>query len=483
MLKFKKILSLLLTIVLLFTVAGCNNNSSSNAKQSNSTSSTSAVKKGLPPMTKDKITLTYASWYNSKVNEYLAKKFMELYPNITVKLVNIDLSKWNDGLTNLASAGKLPDVFWYVSDCDVPLKNGWLGDMTQYFENDPESADILPTLKVQGYFGTKKKLAAPVFFQPYAVFLDENLFNKLNVPMPSPDWTYSEMIALMKKMTVPEKGIYGYNEYTKIVTMAPIVNEDAWGEFGWNGTKFDLTKDWASAMTQEAEYWREKVHAPAYGSDEAAKAFGDKNLWAADTGKLAMQLDAYWTIELFMTPEFVNKGMKWVPYPVPKGDNAKTLHKPAFIDFGGISSATKHPREAYELLKFMGWGKEGWKYKIEAFKTLKNSDGSLVCKIPQGLPIINDSEIWKEVRALLPSDKIYGEYLDRIKEPIPLGGAAIPGFQTFLNEVYFGGKYGDIEQAIIDGKVSASDVAQDLTDKLNQYHEDTMKQILQIYGN
>lgn len=77
--------------------------------------------KGLPPMTEESVTLTYASWMNPALNELLAEKFMEKYPNIMVELVHLEQDTWNDGLTNLASTGDLPDVFWYLGNVDVPL--------------------------------------------------------------------------------------------------------------------------------------------------------------------------------------------------------------------------------------------------------------------------------------------------------------------------------------------------------------------------
>lgn len=73
-------------------------------------------KKELGEMTNENITLTYASWENSSLQQYLADKFMEKYPNIKVELVTVDQDVWNDGLTNLASAGQLPDAYCY-EDC------------------------------------------------------------------------------------------------------------------------------------------------------------------------------------------------------------------------------------------------------------------------------------------------------------------------------------------------------------------------------
>ena len=475
----KSFFGFLLAMVLVLLVAvGCSDDKSVSDEGTNDTGeATGEGKEELEPMTTEEITLTYASWANGDLNQFLADKFMEKYPNITIDLIQLEQDGWNDHLTNLASTGELPDVFWYMGNVDIAIRNSWLGDITDYFENDPESDNVLSTIKDAGYFDGEKKLAAPAAYQPYTVFLDENLFNKMNVDMPSPDWTYNEMIDLMKEMTVPEDGIFGYNSFTKLVTMAPIVNQDGNGEFGWDGESYDLTKDWADATNLHGELLRSGVHAPLFDTDEAEAAFGDRELWAANSGRLAMQLDAWWSVGLFSQPEFVEKGMKWVPYVVPKGDNAETLHKPAFIDFGAISSATEYPREAYEMLKFFGWGKDGWETKLEAFETLENEDGTLTFQHPDGLPLIDDEEIWSELRALLPESQYYTDFLERAKEPIPLGGAAEPGFQTFLDEVYFGGEYEDVEAAIANGEVNSHDIAQDLTEKINQYREEALEEL------
>lgn len=484
MLKNKK-WQLLSTLMLasVLTLGACGNDSEGTTDDPADTTETGTgtdngeTAQGLPEMTTEDITLTYASWANGAFNQFMADQFMEKYPNINVEIVTVDQEIWNDGLTNLASAGQLPDVFWYQGNVDVPLINGWLGDLTPYWEADPESDDVLVTIKDQGYFDGERKMAAAVAYQPYTVFLDENLFNAQNVEMPSADWTYSEMTALMEEMTIPEQGIFGYNTYTLPLTMAPIVQDDAWGEFGWDGETYDLTGQWAEAAQMQGDYIQQGVHVPPFDTDAAEAAFGDRLLWAASTGKLAMQLDAWWTIGLFSTPEFVDKGINFVPYPVPQGDNAETQHKPAFIDFGSISAITEHPREAYELLKFMGWGSEGWEAKIEAFKTLTNENGDPLFTMPDGLPLIQNQAIWDEVEALLPQTQYVKDSLERMKEPIPLGGASQPGFQTFLEEAYFGGEYGNVEQAIINGEVNAADVAPNLTEMINRYRDEAMSTI------
>lgn len=493
MFRIKSLLSLVLILAMVFSMAACssNNDTSTNTNTDTTTgaegSDTVAPESGaegsdtvaleLPPMTTDNITLTYSAWENDALSKYLAEKFTEKYPNITVEVLSLPLGEYNDSLVNLAGAGNFPDVFWYLGNADIPIRNGWFGDMTEYFENDPESEEILESLRVQGYFDGERKLAAPGKYLPFTVFLDKNLFERMNVAMPAADWKYSEMIELMKQMTVPEQGIFGYNTFTQIFTMAPIVNNDALGEFGWDGESYDMTGEWAESLNQHAEFLRTKVHAPFWGTEEAGAAFGDPELWAASTGKIAMQLDAFWTIGLFAQPEFQDKGINFVPYTVPQGDNATTKRKPAFVDFGAISSATDYPREAYELLKFMTWGKEGWNHKLEAYGSLVNEDGSKIFTYIDNLPINGSPELWEGVKQYLPAIPEMDGYLANAKEPVPLGGASQPGFQTFLDEVYFGGEYGNIEAAVIEGVVNANDVAAEMTEKLNQIRTETLEEL------
>ena len=422
---------------------------------------------GLPAMTTENITLTYASWDNWMLQEFLAEKFMEKYPNITVELINMAQDTWNEGLYNLASSGSLPDAFWYLGDVTAALDNMWFYDMTELFDADPENENMVDSLKPAGVFNGKR-LSVACKNLPYAIFLDRAVFEKLNVPMPSPDWTYSEMIALAKQMTVPEQNIFGMNMFTQLLTIAPIVQNDAWGEFGWDGSTFDLTTDYADGYEQQREFFRTKVFPPAFGSEEAGQAFGDPNVWSASTGQLAMQLDAVWTANLFETAEFQDKGIDFVIYPVPKGDNASTLHKPAFVDFGGIGATTEHPREAYELLKWMGWGAEGWAHKIDGYANLTREDGSKEFNYPDGYPILTNDDLWEGIKSILPDTEYWNAFVDNTREPIALGGAWMPGFSSFL--IWMGEQ--GFNARIDNDEISVHDVAQELTDALNNFYQE-----------
>lgn len=480
--NMKKVLSLLLVLVMCIgTLAACSDKkndtptggaeSSTVTKAPEQGSDTPAVvEKSLPAMTTDNITLTYASWENEILTNHLASAFMEKYPNITVDVVTLPLDGYNDALLNLVATGQMPDAFWILGECDFALSNDLLGDMTEYWENDPEADNVLTTINEGkfGYYGTDKKWATPVKFFPETIFANKTVFDQLNVEMPSTEWTWEEMVASIKQLTVPEQGIYGFNQFRTMVTWYPVASDDnVWGEFGWDGTKFDLT-NWADGLNLQAELVNGKYHAPAFDSDEAEAAFGDRTMWAAYSGKIAYQFDAWWTFNnLFATQEYLDLGLVYVPYAVPRANGTTSSHSMATIDFGGISSATEHSREAYELLKFMNWNEEGWLAKIDAYSNLTNADGSKLSM--DALPITLSETVWEKVRTFFPgADDEYGRgpyfdaFLENCKEPIPYGGTVIPGFGTFIAEGYQGS-----EIAVLNDGVNAHDLAPDLTEKAN----------------
>lgn len=495
MLKIKKLLCLLLVFVLSFTLLtacgkkddktdtsvtepGNQDTAPSTDESGTEQDGGKTVEKSLPPMTTEEITLTYASWENEVLTTFLAQKFMEKYPNIKVEVVTLPLDGYNDALLNFIATDRMPDAFWILGECDFTIHNQLLGDMTEYWENDPEAENVLYTINECkfGYYGTDRKWATPVKFFPEIIFANKALFEQLNVEMPPMDWTWEEMIEYVKKMTIPEKGIYGFNQYRRIVTWYPVsAFDDCWGEFGWDGQSYHF-EYWADGIQQEAELVNGGYHAPPYGSDEAEAAFGDRNMWAADSGKIAFQFDAWWTFNnLFARDTYLEKGLIYVPYLVPRVEGSKSQKRMATLDFGGISSSTEHPREAYELLKFMNWGEEGWMAKIEAYKTLTNPDGSALSV--DALPITLSETVWKEIRQFFPGeDDPYGrapwfDYcLENCKYPIPYGGTTIPGFSTFLAEAYAG-----VEDSIFNGGVDPHDLVDELNEKANAANREAMK--------
>ena len=434
---------------------------------------------GLPPMTTEEITLSIMTWENWYLSYFLARRFEELHPNITVDLIHHGIYYYNDSLFNLASAGELPDVFWYLGNITVPLENFWLGDFAEFFDADPETAYFPASLRDAGTLGSGR-FATPSKVLPFAFFLDRAVFERHNEPMPSLNWTWSEMVETARRMAIPEadRPVFGFHPFTQLHTTGPIVNQDAIGEFGWNGSEFDFS-GFADAIELEQDFRRTGVWPPGYNTPEREAAFGDATMWPAISGQLAMQKDAIWTANYFSQPHFIDRGIDWVIYPMPRGDNAQTDNKPAFIDFGGISSVTAHPREAYELLKFFGWGLDGWNARIEAYTTLENAAGYPVFPItPDAVPILQHPGLWADFRQLVPQTPEWMNFLDSVQSPVPLGASYIPGFEAFIQWMHeqdiFGSLYRDEQRA--------HDLQDHITENANRFVREETERLARLLG-
>lgn len=525
--KRKQLLSAALAMVLgISTLAGCSDKQTTNTDSSKDSSESVDSSKadgdeskaddgdsasGLPAMTTDNITLTYMHFDNEDLVNAVAEAFMEEYPNITVVTEAYGTDSYNDTLLNLVQSGQTPDCMMILGNCDFALSNALLGDMTEYWENDPENENILPTINDAklGYYGTDKKLATPIKFFPDAIYCDLNVLETLNLEAPSTSWTWDEMVDSFKAATNTDAGTYGFNQYHSIITYCPVASDaNCIGEFGWDGTQYNMDS-WAKGVNQWAELVNSKYHAPYGDTDEMEAWTGDRTMWAAYTGKLGYQLDAWWTyLNLFDTPDYRNRGMEWVPYTTPVGDSGYTF---GVLDFGGISSLTEHPREAYELLKWMGWGVDGWKAKLAAYQDVETYAELPLYRQAMPCPITTDEEIWTEFQqsfyptaetrtydsvydpvngeALVTADEDtkYGKYFDdffaNCKNVIPFGDCQIPGFSSFLSTSYFavGDTLGVEDQVRLEGK-NANDFVDELEQKGVEANREALEAAKEAYS-
>ena len=438
---------------------------------------------GLPPMTTENITLTYLNFDDQVVTEELAKKFTAKYPNIEVIPQYVEAGESNDTLTNLISAQQAPDCFMYTH-CDFAIANDFLYDITEYWEADPENKDLLPTINELklGYYFSDKKWGTPMKFFPGIVYVDMNELETLNIEMPPKDWTWSEMIDLIKNATDLDQSpaYYGLGYYNRLDSLYGIAaGQDVIGEFGFNGKTFDLSI-WAVGEQEFADLKTSNYVAPPQNSVGMEQWMGDYGFWHGQSGRVAVETEAYWTfMNIWDTQDFRDMGLKYVPYVIPSVEETEGVHNSiATMDFGGVCSGTDHPREAYELLKFMGWGVDGWKERIKLYadESITNTAGTALKRASMPAPITMNQEVWDEYRKLYPTDEVEGPYWDTYFEsctrPIPFGWTEIPGYWTFCDE-YFNTI--GIHDLVDNGTNKAIDFADEATEQANYYFAKAME--------
>ena len=353
-------------------------------------------------MTTEPITLTYFHFDQNEIVQHLADRFMELYPNITVIVQYENVSTYDDTLLNLVSARSTPDVIMY-SDCDFALSNMLLSDISAYWDSDPETKAIASTINDAGVgtFMTKGRYAVPVKFFPTGMYIDRNVLDTLNIDEPERDWTWDDMLDLIEDATVLDSpdgmAYYGCGYYNRLDSYYGIAaSQQIIGEFGFNGRTFDLGV-WAIGEQEFSDLKLGGYIAPSTETQAMEDWTGDWEAWAGATGHVALFTEAFWTFQgTWNTEAFKQYNLDIVPYVVPavsEEDASADHHTIATIDFGGITPTCQHPREAYELLKFMSFGIDGWKTRIAVYndETKTNAAGLALKYDVMPCPITTDA--------------------------------------------------------------------------------------------
>lgn len=474
----KKILSALLALTMTASLAACGGSSggpSGNVDENG--------------VTTDEITLTYWHFEDETTMELMAEKFTDLYPNIKVEVRLID--DMSTDLSAAATAGNFPDVF-SSTDSDTALANMYWADISEYYNADPETQNLLPTINEYGLgcFDTNARFAVPTNYAPSAVFIDQNVIKKLNLKMPRTDWTWAEMIQLIKDATQPgsagEMQYYGLGYYNRLDSLYGIAacspeERAIKGEFGFNGEDFDLSY-WAVGEQEFADLKLAGYVAPQQETQEMEDWTGNWDDWFGATGHVAVFSEGFWTFpNLWGRDGYQDQyGLDIVPYVTPNVVDEKEHNVIGQMFMAGVSSSCKYQYEAYLLLKFMTFGVDGWNARLSIYEDpeITNSAGVSLRNAGMPMPLTLETSVWDRYKQLFyhyEENKTYwDDFFASVIRPVPYGWYNIAGYWNFCDQ-YFNSLEGTgIHNLVDSGRGKAADYVEEATLNANYYHAEAM---------
>ena len=492
--KKKVVASVLVAAMATGLLAGCGNSGTASGSLTDTVSNEYEEKviNGITyhvatDLTDENITLTYFNFDQDETTQYLAERFMELYPNIEVKVVYEAVGTYQDTLVTMFSNNEAPDVIMY-SDADTALSNMWLADISSYYNSDEETAELASTINdcELGCYGTSARFGVPVKYFPSAVYVDRNVLTKLNLEIPSQNWTWDEMIQLIKDATTDigdGLSYYGLGYYNRLDSYYGIASSQSIkGEFGFDGTLFDLSA-WAVGEQQFSDLKLGGYVAPSQNSKAMLQWYGDQTAWCGSTGHVAMFSEAFWTFQnLWNTEDYEQYNLDIVPYVIPavsEEDASTDHHTIATIDWGGVTTSCQYPREAYELLKFMSFGRDGWLTRIEMYndETIVNASGVALKHDVMPAPITTNEEVWDAYIEMYCKGmdeehvQLWTDYFASCMQPIPYGWTSIAGYWNYCSGYFNAIGIHDLVDA---GKAKAADYVDEATAEANIYHAQAM---------
>ncbi|HBG16885.1 MAG TPA: hypothetical protein DDW93_08915, partial [Firmicutes bacterium] len=251
-------------------------------------------------------------------------------------------------LQTMIAGGSAPDVFWLDPTIQMPsfAEKGVLLDLGPLIEEDQQLQQNLDSYhKVALDSGVYKGITygLPWVYNPEALFYNKKIIAEAGLAVPDGDFTISDLIEAAKKMVkkskegrVEQYGFGGGN----------------WYGFVWRfgGEIFD-DHDYPTKCTLDSpesieglQFYQDLVYKEKVSPTPAAsKALPTEEMFT--TGRLGMIAAGGWVV-----PKFKEiSAFEWGSTNMPKG---KRQVSAAWSTLTVASANTKHPKEAWEFIKF-----------------------------------------------------------------------------------------------------------------------------------
>lgn len=355
--KMKKVISLIICLVLLVSMmAGCS--SGGGAKQPEDSNNT--------PNANEKIELRYARWglpEEMNATKKMLDEFTKLHPNITVKLENASWDEYWQRLQTQMASNTAPDVFlldagWYLNQF---APKGVITDITPLMEKDNISKDQY--YDVWRTFTYDDKIyAMPRDYNSVLLFYNKDLFKKAGISeYPNPDMTWEQLVPIAQKLTIDKNGKnatepgfdpnnivqYGLQINTADIDSAieTLIYQNGGKLFSEDGKTFYIDTPEARQVLEflHDAIWKYHIKPSPASAAKLTSAWFQSGTYAMvyqGTWMMSTLSDAKFDWDITVPPTFKDK-----IYCVQSVGNA-------------ISSKTKYPEAAWELVKFLS-GKEG----------------------------------------------------------------------------------------------------------------------------
>lgn len=300
-------------------------------------------------------TLVYwGLWEDPSVMNQIIADFNRQYPQIKVTYERKDikaLGKYIDRLTTQINNGRGPDIYRFHSSWPPELKGNLLAfpaDVVDSLQLDSEYYNVVKKdLKINGaYYGV------PLMIDTLALFYNTDLFKAADIASPPTNW--NDLTDMAATLTVPDEtgkiktaGV-ALGTFDNIYHASDIISL----LFSQNGV--DLYNVSGSTRQNAIDALGTYYTYFTKGGDNGQGKTWDESMenskLAFANGKLAMYFGYSWDI-FEIKARNPNLNFKVAPVPHLPPDRNQTI---ASYWAEGVSSQTKHAKEAFTFLKYLG---------------------------------------------------------------------------------------------------------------------------------
>ena len=307
------------------------------------------------PGQEDQVHLVYQDWRNDwfppMVQEML-QEFHATNPNIRVFYIP-DPDNVEESMLAYMQAGTAPDVFQgCCTFFPIWAEQGYTLDLRPYVEADQDQviiSDWDPAQYNSFFTEDGRQFGLPKYHGALALYYNKDLFDEYGVAYPDETWDHDDYLAAMKRLTHDRDGDGRTDLWGSMIDIS-------WDRIqmhvnGWGGHLVDPDDPTQCRMDEpEAVEAMEWLRMRMWEDKVMATFLDVQNLGTRDAfiqGRVAMVEDGSWTLKDILAGADFRVGVA----PFPAGPVRRVTL--ATTDGFGIYSGTKHPDEAWKLVKFL----------------------------------------------------------------------------------------------------------------------------------
>lgn len=390
---FAKLFYLILAVIMIASIVGC-------APQATDTPAvpTSALPTDVPAEasaptaeepteatggeSQEPVTIRYANWNlgteaENNIQRQMITAYTDAHPWVTIEIVDMadpNNVGWEGVLTAYAAKGELPDV-WMANDTPLYVKNGWLADLTDRLNADPDYQTVPQVLKeVMTYNGRILAIPGGIFVMGY--WVNQDLFEAANLDAPTYGMDVETFFEDVKTITNVDKNLLGLHDQQSVVGWYPRSQDSELGWYSFDGTKMNYNSAaFKDAIARGAEM---KPYTWLGLTDAQKSTFKSTDGWLLFSNQEgAVSWDGSWSLGYMVQ----NYPWNWDFIGSPGGGQVLVF------DPFAISKTSTNIDAAYDFAKWMSFSVEGYKKRCELLKAMNSAPDIPISITPETLAL------------------------------------------------------------------------------------------------
>lgn len=333
--QMKRLLSVILVGVMMFSLAACGNSGSSEEKKEDGSDS-------------EGVTLRVLNWGTAEEAQIATdaiERFKAKNSGVEVEQTSVPVDSWSDFIQkwiSMTTSGETPDVINIgLEAARMAVENELLLPLDEVVDGD----ETLSKLKgeyaeslINGFSVDGKLYGLPNGTQTMVMYYNKTMFDEAGIDYPQDGWTWDEFLEDARKLTKEDGSVYGYGLSSSYFQLTP------W----WSTNDAYPTTDDYSAPALNSENMVEAVEflngmveeklTPDPISSDVYSMFASKQLAMVGAGR--------WVLNTWKDAGLTNDDFDCVQWPVNKKEGSV---------YGGaawcVSASTSEKELAIELLK------------------------------------------------------------------------------------------------------------------------------------